>query len=167
MNIKTDRPASSGLEELRRPHITVENGHVYISQEITPQRRDVTAVKLSISKACLVDALKARLAHCMGHLQLAWNNQEVIDVQAGLQFTIIRFIDGSVFNSKSYQAMEEALIMLEELPDELTAEHLQLFSVLQLNQMKKALVNHFEFWTTSVSYIEEVEMFKMQNVKFC
>lgn len=142
--------------------IIVENGKVFICEEITANcNKSYIKTSLTIDVDKLILALQKRMENCVNKLQEAYVTQSIIETSE----TTISYISGC-FNFQSYCMMEETVQYLQNIKDTkdvtfINIEDLQNLNCLQLNQLKKAVINFDKNWTQLASAIEDIEMFKV------
>lgn len=143
-------------------NILVQEGKVYICEEIVANGKVNTEVPYYFDLEVLITATKKRMEHCVTQLQEAYSKQKVFKVG---EYTID--YEGGYFNIPSYEAMKDTLKFLNDLRDNhyLTVAPTKLneLSLAQLNQLKKAYVFHYKEWNLGTSIIEEYEMYKLQT----
>lgn len=142
-------------------NILVQDGKVYICEEIIANGKIDVEISYHFDVNSLIEATKKRMEHCVTQLQEAHNKQEVFKVGE----YVIEYESG-YFNIPSYEAMKENLKFLNKLQDNhyfnVAPNKLEELSLAQLNQLKKAYVSYLKEWTLGASIIEEIEMYKLQ-----
>lgn len=113
-------------------------------------------------------ALEQRMDACINALHEAEEMDLVTQVTEHQVFYVDKSQSVRAFNIPSFEAMENAVKKLQELaknevaciPCETMAKD---FTLVELNQMKKAIVSHFERWSDTASALEELETYKLQK----
>jgi hypothetical protein len=141
--------------------ILVQEGKVYICEEVVANGKADMEIPYYFDLNDLIEATKKRMEHCVTQLQEAYNKQKVFKVGD----CVIEY-EGGYFNIPSYEAMKDNLKFLNKLQDNryfnVAPNKLEELSLAQLNQLKKAFINHHQKWTLGASIIEEFEMYKLQ-----
>lgn len=118
----------------------------------------------------VIQAVKDRMKHCMEQLeemiakdciiaQMIAPNEDDTE-----ELSIVRYSNGGCFSQLSYRAMEQVVNTFEQLETSyVDARFLETLSILQLNQIKKALASFYGKWNTVCSFIEEIETYKMSQ----
>lgn len=148
--------------------IKVIDDKVCIVKEVTANNSlSTTRHALLFSVEQLLQALEKRMDHCINTLHEAVEADLVTQITECQVFYIDKNQSVRAFNIPSFDAMERAVKKLKELdanevayiPCETMAKD---FTHGELNQMKKAIVSHFERWSDTASALEELEVYKMQ-----
>lgn len=149
--------------------IKVIDGKVCIVKEITANTSLPTIKReLLFSVEQLLCALEKRMDSCIDALHEAEEMDLVTQVTECQVFYIDKNQSVRAFNIPSFEAMENAVKKLQQLdanevaciPCETMARD---FTRAELNQMKKAIVSHFGYWSDSASALEELEVYKSQE----
>lgn len=149
--------------------IKLIDGKVCIVKEITANNSLPTIQReLLFSVEQLLQALEQRMDECINALHEAEEADLITQVTECQVFYIDKNQSVRGFNIPSFQAMERAVKKLKELdanevaciPCETMAKD---FTHGELNQIKKAIVSHFERWSDTASALEELEVYKMQQ----
>ena len=118
----------------------------------------------------VIQAVTMRMQHCMEELeekiakdlivaQMIAPNEDDTE-----ELSVVRYSNGGCFSQLSYRAMEQVLEIFNKLETSyVDARFLETLSILQLNQIKKALVSFYGKWNTVCSFIEEIETYKMNR----
>jgi hypothetical protein len=149
--------------------LKVIDGKVCIVKEITANTSLPTIKReLLFSVEQLLRALEERMDSCINALHEAEENDLVTEVTECQVFYVDKSQSVRAFNIPSFEAMESAVKKLKELaaievaciPCEAMAKD---FTRVELNQMKKAIVSHFERWSDTASALEELETYKLKR----
>jgi hypothetical protein len=118
----------------------------------------------------VIQAVTMCMQHCMEELEekiakdlivaqiIAPNEDDTEELSA------VRYSNGGCFSQLSYRAMEQVIEIFNKLETSyVDARFLETLSILQLNQIKKALVSFYGKWNTVCSFIEEIELYKMSQ----
>lgn len=116
-------------------------------------------------------AVVQRMQHCIAELgeNITRNlivEHVVLHTDDEEEVSIVRYVNGGCFNQLSYKAMEQIIKTFDELSctaSTVDARFLQVLSILQLNQIKKALAAFYGTWNATCSFIEEIEMCKLKQ----
>ena len=119
----------------------------------------------------ILQAVTMRMQHCMAELEENTAKDLIIDhvvlhTNDEEEVSIVRYVNGGNFSQLSYTAMEQILKTFTELSrraSTVDVRFLQALSVLQLNQIKKALAALYGTWNNTCSFIEEIEMCKISQ----
>lgn len=145
--------------------IKVIDGKVCLVKEVTANISLPTIKReLLFSVEQLLCALEQRMDHCVNALHEAVEKDLVTQVTECQVFYIDKDQSVRAFNVPSFEAMERAVKKLQELnvnevaciPCETMAKD---FTLVELNQMKKAMVSHFGRWSDTASALEELEFY--------
>lgn len=115
----------------------------------------------------VIQAVKDRMKHCMEQLEEMIAKdciiaQMIAPTDTEEEASVVRFSNGSCFSQISYMAMEQVVNTFEQLETSyVDASFLETLSILQLNQIKKALASFYGKWNTVCSFIEEIETYKL------
>jgi hypothetical protein len=149
--------------------IKLIDGKVCIVKEVTANFSLPTIQReLLFSVEQLLQPLEKRMDKCINALHEAEEADLITRVTEHQVFYVDKNQSVRAFNIPSFQAMEEAVKKLQELaaieitciPCEVIARD---FTRAELNQMKKAIVSHFEHWSDTASALEELEVYKIQK----
>ena len=119
----------------------------------------------------ILQAVTQRMYHCIAELEenIARDlivEHVVLHIDDEEEVSIIKYANGGCFNQPSYKAMEQVIKTFDEpscLKASVDVGFLQTLSILQLNQIKKALAAFYGTWNNTCSFIEEVEMCKISQ----
>jgi hypothetical protein len=148
--------------------IKIIDGRVCIIKEITANVSLPTIKReLLFSVEQLLQALEKRMDECINALHEAEEANLVTQVTECQVFYIDKNQSVRAFNIPSFQAMEEAIKILQDHDEHEVAyipceTMLADFNRAQLNQMKKAIVSHFGHWSDTASALEELEFYGMK-----
>lgn len=149
--------------------IHIIDGKVCIVKEVTANNSLPTIKReLLFSVEQLLQALEKRMDECINALYEAVEADLVTQVTEYQVFYVDKNQSVRSFNIPSFQAMEKAAKKLQELganevayiPCETMVKD---FTRVELNQMKKAIVSHFERWSDTASALEELEFYVTQK----
>ena len=141
------------------------DGRIYLAEPIQANEtlaKTVARIKLRFQKETFITALEERLTKCESELSTAVANDSIINVG---EHVITFFNEDKTpgrFLIPSFQAMESAVEKLRKVEKDVIdcATLSALFTRLELNQLKKALVTHIGGWDKGASAIEEIEFSK-------
>ena len=145
--------------------IKVIAGRVCLIKEVTANVSLPTIKReLLFSVEQLLCALEKRMDECVNALNEAVEKDLVTKVTECQVFYIDKDQSVRAFNVPSFEAMERAVKKLQELnvnevaciPCKTMAKD---FTLVELNQMKKAMVSHFGRWSDTASALEELEFY--------
>ena len=119
----------------------------------------------------ILQAVAQRMHHCIAELEENIARDLIVEhvilhIDDEEEVSIIRYANGSCFSQPSYKAMEQIVKAFDELSrmaSTVDVRFLQALSVLQLNQIKKALVAFYGTWNATCSFIEEIEIGKLNQ----
>ena len=149
--------------------LKVIDGKVCIVKEVTANTSLPTIKReLLFSVEQLLCALEQRMDHCINALHEAEEMYLVTQVTEHQVFYVDKNQSVRAFNIPSFEAMENAVKKLQELaknevaciPCETMAKD---FTLMELNQVKKAIISYFECWSDTASALEELETYKLQK----
>ena len=152
--------------------IQIIDGKVCLVKEVSANPSLPTIKReLLFSVEQLLCALKKRMDHCISPLQEAIEANLVIQVTECQVFYVDKNQSVRAFNIPSFEAMKEAIKILQDHDEHKVAcipceTMLVDFNRAQLNQIKKAITSHFGHWSDSASALEELEMYKMQEREY-
>ena len=115
----------------------------------------------------VIQAVKDRMKHCMEQLEEMIAKdciiaQMIAPTDTEKEASVVRFSNGGCFSQISYMAMEQVVDIFEQLETSyVDASFLETLSILQLNQIKKALASFYGKWNTVCSFVEEIETYKL------
>jgi hypothetical protein len=118
----------------------------------------------------VIQAVTMRMQHCMEELEVMMSKDLIVAQMIAPneddteELSVVRYSNGGCFSQLSYRAMEQVIEIFNKLETSyVDARFLETLSILQLNQIKKALVSFYGKWNTVCSFIEEVELYKMSQ----
>lgn len=124
----------------------------------------------TVKVPAVIQAVTMRMQHCMEELEvmiakdLIVAQMVVANEDDNEELSVVRYSNGGCFSQLSYRAMEQVIKIFNELETSYVDVHfLETLSILQLNQIKKALVSFYGKWNTVCSFIEEIETYKMSQ----
>ena len=149
------------------------NGQLCICTPVSLSRK-INELKLkpfTVKVEEILQAITQRMHHCMAELEenIAKDlvvEQVVFHTDNEEEASVVRYANGGCFNQLSYKAMEQIIKIFDELScikASVDVSFLQTLSVLQLNQIKKALAAFYGTWNNTCSFIEEIEMCKLSQ----
>lgn len=141
------------------------DGRIYLAEPIQANEtlaKTVAKIQLRFQKETFIQALEERLTKCERELSAAVANDSIINVG---EHVITFFNEDKTpgrFLIPSFKAMESAVEKLRRIEGDVVdcATLNVLFTRLELNQLKKALVTHIGEWDQGASAIEEIELSK-------
>lgn len=143
-------------------NIIIKDKKVFICEEIVANRKLDKEIPYYFDLFTLVEAIEKRMESCVNKLQEAYSNQKVFKVGEN----VIEY-EGGYFNIPSYEVMKDTLKFLNNFRDNqyenVASSTLNMLSLAQLNQLKKAYVSYYKEWNLGASIIEEYEMYKLQT----
>lgn len=150
--------------------IKIIDGKVCLIQEVTKNENLHTHCReLQFDVQTMLDAVIARMKHCMEALQVAVEKQLIMEVGEHNVLYIDENQSVRGFNINSYQAMEGIVTILQSLIKE-EAAYIpmdtvdNLFTLHQVAQLKRAMATHFQGWTDSITALDEIEYRKWQQL---
>lgn len=124
----------------------------------------------TVKVPAIIQAVTTRMQHCMEELEVMIAKDLIVAQMIAPneddteELSVVRYSNGGCFSQLSYRAMEQVIKIFNELETSYVDVHfLETLSILQLNQIKKALVSFYGKWNTVCSFIEEIEMYKMSQ----
>ena len=125
----------------------------------------------TVKVPAIIQAVTLRMQHCMEELEVMIAKDLIVAQMIAPneddteELSVVRYSNGGCFSQLSYRAMEQVVTIFNELDSSsyVDANFLETLSILQLNQIKKALVSFYGKWNTVCSFIEEIEMYKMSQ----
>lgn len=147
------------------------NGQMCICTPVTLSKNisELDVKPFVVKVPAVIQAVKDRMKHCMEQLEemIAKDliiKHVVVPTDDGEELSMVRYTNGGLFSQPSYKAMEQVVAIFEQLETSyVDANFLETLSILQLNQIKKALASFYGKWNTVCSFIEEVEMYKFSQ----
>lgn len=142
--------------------VKVIDGQVMICEVIKPNTEETVeecSIKLDILYCAT--AVRNRMTRCIDKLEKAYREKKVYATTEHQ----IKYI-GGCFNIPSYNDMEELATQLEKdavILETAPIRFFEKFRPLQLDQLKKAIVEEEGKWTSEVSAIEELFHVKWQK----
>lgn len=138
--------------------------------QLTKNISELDVKPFTVKVPAVIQAVKDRMKHCMEQLEemiakdLIVAQMVVANEDDDEELSVVRYANGSYFSQLSYRAMEKVVDTFEQLETSYVDVHfLETLSILQLNQIKKALASFYGKWNTICSFIEEIEMYKMSQ----
>lgn len=126
-----------------------------------------------VKTGAVYQAIIKRMQHCMEELEEKIAKDLIIasisvpcESEEDEELSVVKYVNGGCFSQPAYRAMEQVAEIFDELSCStayVDANFLETLSIIQLNQIKKALVAFYGTWNTTCSFIEEVEMYKMSQ----
>lgn len=140
---------------------------VSLSQKINELELKPFTVKVE----AILQAITQRMHHCMAELEENIAKDLVVEhvvfhTDGEKEVSVVRYANGGCFNQPSYEAMEQIVTTFNELScmtSSVDVDFLQTLSILQLNQIKKALAAFYGTWNNTCSFIEEIEGCKISQ----
>lgn len=124
----------------------------------------------TVKVPAIIQAVTMRMQHCMEELEVMIAKDLIVAQMIAPneddteELSVVRYSNGGCFSQLSYRAMEQVIKIFSELETSYVDVHfLETLSIIQLNQIKKALVSFYGKWNTVCSFIEEIEMYKMSQ----
>lgn len=122
----------------------------------------------TVKVPAVIQAVTIRMQHCMEELE-AMIAKDLIVAQMVApneddteELSVVRYANGGCFSQLSYRAMEQVVRIFSDLETSyVDANFLETLSIIQLNQIKKALASFYGKWNTVCSFIEEIETYKL------
>ena len=141
------------------------DGRIYLAEPIQANpllEQTVAKIQLRFQKETFIQALEERLTKCEKELAAAVANDSIINVGEHVITFFNEDKTAGRFLLPSFKAMESAVEKLRRIEEEAVdcATLSALFTRLELNQLKKALVTHVGGWDRGASTIEEIEFSK-------
>ena len=141
------------------------DGRIYLAEPIQANpllEKTVAKIQLRFQKETFIKALEERLTKCEKELAAAVANDSIINVGEHVITFFNEDKTAGRFLLPSFKAMESAVEKLRRIEEEAVdcATLSALFTRLELNQLKKALVTHVGGWDRGASTIEEIEFSK-------
>ena len=145
--------------------LVMVDGRIYLAEPIQANpllEQTVAKIQLRFQKETFIQALEERLTKCEKELAAAVANDSIINVGEHVITFFNEDKTAGRFLIPSFQAMESAVEKLRRIEEETVdcATLSALFTRLELNQLKKALVTHVGEWDKGASAIEEIELSK-------
>ena len=145
--------------------LVMVDGRIYLAEPIQANpllAKTVAKIQLRFQKETFIKALEERLTKCENELAAAVANDSIINVGEHVITFFNEDKTAGRFLLPSFKAMESAVEKLHRIEEEAVdcATLSALFTRLELNQLKKALVTHVGGWDRGASTIEEIEFSK-------
>ena len=145
--------------------LVMVDGRIYLAEPIQANpllEKTVAKIQLRFQKETFIKALEERLTKCENELAAAVANDSIINVTDHVITFFNEDKTAGRFLIPSFQAMETAVEKLRKIEEEAVdcATLSALFTRLELNQLKKALVTYIGKWDAGASAIEEIEFSK-------
>lgn len=149
------------------------NGQLYIDIPVSFSQRinELELKPFTVAVKEIHQAVVQRMQHCMAELEENIARDLIVEhvvfhTDDEEEVSIVRYVNGGCFNQLSYKAMEQVVKIFDALNPMIfivNANFLQTLSILQLNQIKKALAALYGTWNATCSFIEEIEMCKLKQ----
>ena len=126
-----------------------------------------------VKTGAVFQAITQRMQHCMEELEEKISKDLIIasisapcESEEDEELTIVKYVNGGCFSQPAYRAMEQVAEIFDKLSCQtpyVDANFLETLSIIQLNQIKKALVSFYGKWNNVCSFIEEIEIYKLSR----
>ena len=151
------------------------NGQMCICTPVSVSK-DINELEVKpfvVKTGAVFQAITQRMKHCMEELEEMIAKDSIIasisvpcESEEEEELSIVKYANGGCFSQPAYKAMEQVAKIFDKLSSTtpyVDATFLETLSILQLNQIKKALVAFHGTWNTVCSFIEEVEIYKLSQ----
>lgn len=150
--------------------IKIIEGKVCLVQEVIKNENLHSYCReLQFDIQTMLEAVTARMKHCIEALQIAVEKQLIMEVGEHNVLYIDENQSVRGFNINSYQAMEGIVTILQSLKEEtyISMDAVDtLFTLHQVAQLKRAMATHFQGWTDSITALDEIEYRKWQQLSW-
>lgn len=142
--------------------IILKGGKVYLQSEISVNCEEPQGKCIIVTTETVIKALEERMNKCTSDLVAAYKDNKVYKITPTSIFYL-----GGCYNNPSIEAMQKALNEFIKFSEKgftvFDTANFKNFTAQELNQIKKALVNHYKEWNELISIVEYHELMQLST----